>query len=130
MSIELLLLIIAFVLAPLVQQLIRILERQRAPSQGTEQTTSEGRPEPRPAASAPQMARHEFAPSAAGGLTTPSEAAPPTTPASPTSPVPRRHHSVSLRNSPGLRRGIALMTILAPCRAIDPYAWPERTLRR
>jgi hypothetical protein len=36
---------------------------------------------------------------------------------------------VGPRNRLDLRRAIELMAILGPCRAINPYDWPERAAR-
>jgi hypothetical protein len=33
---------------------------------------------------------------------------------------------MSLRNPLDLRRAIVLMTMLGPCRALNPHDWPER----
>jgi hypothetical protein len=136
MSPELLLLLVAFVLLPLIQQLLRLhtQRQQRAPDRRTDQPTRGGQPEPQSAVGTPLrrapagprvpgMARQKLAGAAAHEFTAPLEAGPPTMPDPPVRPNSRRHVTVAgLRNSPGLRRSIVLMTILGPCRAIDPYA--------
>ena len=139
MSPELLLLLVVFVLLPLIQQLLRVLaqRQQRAPDRRTEQPAPGGQPEQESAVRTPLgrgsagprvpgTARHQLAGSAAHKFTVPLEAAAQTMPDPPVRPSSRRHVAVAgLRNSPGLRRSIVLMTILGPCRAIDPY--PSRS---
>ena len=139
MSTELLLLLVVFVVLPLIQQLLRLRAQgqQRAPDRRTDQPARGGQPEPQSAVRTPLgrgpagprvpgTAGHQLAGAAALEFTVPLEAAAPTMPDPPVRPSSRRHVAVAgLRNSPGLRRSIVLMTILGPCRAIDPY--PNRS---
>jgi hypothetical protein len=139
MSPELLLLLIAFVVLPLIQQLLRVRaqRQQRTPDRSTDQPALEGQPAPQSAVPAPlgrgpagprvpETARRELAGAAAHEFTASLEVAKPAMPDQPVRPSSRRHVAVAgLRNSPGLRRSIVLMTILGPCRAIDPY--PNRS---
>ena len=137
MSPELLLLLVVFILLPLIQQLLGALRQQRTPDQRTEQPTRGEKQEPRSAAGTrpgrgparprvPGMARHRLADAAEHELTAPAVAAAPAMRASPGAPSTRGHKAVAgLRSYPGLRRSIVLMTILGPCRAINPHAWPE-----
>jgi hypothetical protein len=142
MSPEILLLLIVFVMLPLIQQLLNALRQQPTPDQRTEQQTRGGPPEPRSGTGkplgrdragphVPRMPSHEPADAAPQGFTASLQAGTPPMPGPPVHPSARRRVTVGgLHSSPGLRRSIVLMTILGPCRAIDAYAWPDRTSHR
>jgi len=144
MSPELILLLIVFILLPLIQQLLRAraLPQQSTPDQTTNRPARAGQPEQRSAVRTPlgrgpagprvpAMARRQSADAAEDEITAPLKAVAPAMRVSPGAPGTRRHMAVAgLRSSPDLRRSILLMTILGACRAIDPYASPERTARR
>ena len=133
MSAELLLLLIVVILWPLIQQLLGSLGQQPTADHRTEQPPRGSEPGPRPAAGTlfergptdtrlPEMARRHLTDAAAKESTPPLKPAGSAMPALPIHPGSRRHLAVAgLRNSAGLRRSIVLMTILGPCRAIDPY---------
>jgi hypothetical protein len=140
MSPELLLLLIAFVVLPLIQQLLRVRSQrlERAPDRSADQPVLGAQPAaPQSAVPAPlgrgpdgprvpETVRRQLPGAAAHEFTAPLEAAAPRMPDPPVRPSSRRRVAVAgLRNSRGLRRGIVLMTILGPCRAIDPY--PNRS---
>ena len=142
MSAEVLLLLIIFVLLPLIQQLLNSVRQKRPPGPRADQPATERQPVVKPQSATrtprapagpwlPEMAHHGLSDAAAGEGTAPPDAARSRMPASPVRPSARRRIIVAgLRNPVDLRRSIVLMTILGPCRAIDPHEWPERAGRR
>lgn len=140
MSLELLLLLAVFVLLPLIQQLLRAARQRdrRAPERAERQPLRTPQPPahaPLPRTRAvpplPETARHAASDAmTARGLTPARETAGPVTLAlTPHRSTRRRTAVVGLRNLLDLRRAIVLMAILGPCRAINPYDWPERAGR-
>jgi hypothetical protein len=133
-SLELLLLLAAFVLLPLIQQLLRAAQAREPPTP----EPAEKRP-PRPPVQAPPRtlavppppgAARDAASDAliARGRTPALKTAGPVTPALTPHRSARRRRAAALglRNRLDLRRAIVRMAILGPCRAMSPYDWPER----
>lgn len=124
MSIEqILLLAFFFLVLPLVQHLLRAA-RQRA---GDEPAQAEGQP---PSARRPPMREQQAPPATVHRTMSDAMTAPERKPAldadRPVAPPIRRSARrgtavVGLRDPLDLRRAIVLMTVLEPCRAIDPY---------
>jgi hypothetical protein len=132
MSIEAVLLIVAFVVLPLIQQLL-----QRSRQQDDVRPSAAPRPllrQPHLPADVPQAAEASVPPQSLAGrqplqarITAVEQPLPDAAGVHKRIPKPqqraRRRHSIveHLRNPAGLRRAIVLRTVLEPCRAAKPY---------
>ena len=137
MSPELLLVLIAFVLLPLVQQLLgaRALRREASKEQAAREKQVEQRPgmrtPPGRGPVGPPKREKEHRELADTATREPAPALLEAMPDLRLRPISPRPAAIpGLRNPRSLRRSIVLMTILGPCRTIEPYAWSERTGRR
>src|SRR5687768_6418992 len=140
MTPELILLLVVFVVLPLLQQLFQILRQprtpepepgpgQRAPENPPARIERQPAPTPVPRPGPARVARPPKPIQNVPLVQTPSE-----TPADqraqavfrrpPSSGRPRQLRR-ALRDPEGLRRSIALMTVLGPCRAVNPAGWQE-----
>jgi hypothetical protein len=112
MSVEQLLFLVLFVLLPLLNMLRKALRKRRLPAPPVPEA---GRAEPRPVRPAPMVLPP-----------VPELARPPprarTAERRPVQAAERRRTDFSPSH---IRRGIVLMTILGPCRALEPEATPE-----
>jgi hypothetical protein len=128
MSMEFLLLIIAFLVLPLIQHLIRAVRQQ----QGQPPAQAEGQQSPEDWSPIDEwqapLTSEDRAVMDAEAATEPQEAR--ATPPKPRAPVLRRSVRrgaagvAGLRNPRDLRRAIVLMTVLEPCRAVRPHEGP------
>jgi hypothetical protein len=129
MSLEMMLLIAAFLVLPLVQQLVRAerLRQEERQSQVQNPVQAEGRP-----ASANRLPMPELPPALSVDETIPANAmaAPPLRVtkniARPASAAIRRSApwgtlAVGLRDPHNLRRAVILRTVIGPCRAANPH---------
>jgi hypothetical protein len=133
MSIEQLLLIVAFVVLPLIQYLIRMARRVNERNQPARAESLPPAPNrgARRVLRSPAVKEHRTLSDAI--------AAPERKPARPADrqgaaairrSARRGTAALGLRDSRGLRRAIVLMTVLEPCRALDPRDSPEQSGRR
>ena len=138
MSVEALVLLALFLGLPLIQQLMQArLQRNQRPPEPPEKHSGapqpfERTPPPLEAAAVPPLPdttpRASNAISAGGPMSAPDAGGPVTLALTPHRTMERRT-TVGLRTRRDLRRAIVLVAMLGPCRASNPYDWPEHTGR-
>ncbi len=120
MSTEQVLLIVAILVLPLIQSLLRAVRKRLEPAPVEGQQPSAGRPAMRERQTPPAAEDRTLSDAVTAPESEPARNA--HGPVAPASPGPRRGAAApGLHGSPGLRRTIVLMTVLEPCRAIRPH---------
>ena len=134
MSVDALILLALFLVLPLIQQLIQATRQrnQRPPEPAGRQGPARARTPPPELAvpPLPDTTPHTAsdAISAGDSLPAPDAGGPVTRALTPHRTLGRRT-TVGLRTRRDLRRAIVLVAMLGPCRASQPYDWPEHARR-
>jgi hypothetical protein len=135
-SVEALVLFALFIVLPLIQQLIQATrQRNQHPPEPAERQSpgTLARTPPPPELAVPPLpdttphAASDAIP--AGGRMPAPDARGPVTPALTPHRAMERRTTVGLRTRRDLRRAIVLVAMLGPCRASNPYDWPEHAGR-
>jgi hypothetical protein len=134
MSVETLALLALFLVLPLIQLLMQARRQRSQPgSEQADRRSAAARGRQVPPGSVvqarPDTPLDAVTDALGAGTGTPAHPRRSVTPASRSDRIMRPLTATDLDHRHGLRRAIVLMALLGPCRARDPYDWPEQAGR-